>query len=113
MEAQHKHKIGTEMSRYQALLQEKGDLNRQWDEDNQALVDRYTITLLLVHYTTIHCIALQHSPVQHSVVVLQYRRQWFEYCWPQTLRVGSAFDECPDKCLCRLRGTSFNMHLQG
>jgi hypothetical protein len=61
MEAQHKHKIGTEMSRYQALLQEKGDLNRQWDEDNQALVDRYTFILS-------HTIWLQLSILDHAIL---------------------------------------------
>jgi hypothetical protein len=69
MESQHKHKIGTEMSRYQALLQEKGDLNRQWDEDNQALVDRYfihTAYSYCYHYTMLY---MMHCDVLHCTAV--------------------------------------------
>ena len=39
LETQYNAKINTEVARYQALLSEREDQNRKWDEDNQALVD--------------------------------------------------------------------------
>ena len=33
---QYNAKINTEVARYQALLSEREDQNRKWDEDNQA-----------------------------------------------------------------------------
>lgn len=33
LEAQHKSKINAEINRYQAMVQEKEELNRKWDEE--------------------------------------------------------------------------------
>lgn len=37
LEAQHKNKINAEMNRYQAMLQEKDDLSKKWDEEARTL----------------------------------------------------------------------------
>lgn len=33
LEAQHRNKINAEINRYQAMVQEKEELNRKWDEE--------------------------------------------------------------------------------
>lgn len=33
MEAQHRNKINAEINRYQAMVQEKEDLSKKWDEE--------------------------------------------------------------------------------
>lgn len=37
LEAQHKNKINAEINRYQAMVQEKEELNKKWDEEVQTI----------------------------------------------------------------------------
>lgn len=46
LETQHKNKINAEINRYQAMVQEKEELNKKWDEEVRSLLQRMHRCLL-------------------------------------------------------------------
>ena len=41
LEAQHRNKINAEINRYQAMVQEKEELSRKWDEEVRELIHTF------------------------------------------------------------------------